>query len=374
MKFNSVLELQAAMDATFGVKEAIALGVKPFRSLRGLLALREAYAAITGDAELTRLGTGGIWSRAALAATNIEVASFPSILLNALNKRVIQDYAEVGMRGLDRVYTVADPIGDYKTQSRVRLGYLDDLSDVAEGGVYQEFDKPTDDKIQYAVTKKGNVLSVTEETIYNDDLGKLKGFSERMARAGRRTLKQFITTKFESNPNYGPDATAVFHGDHNNLGTDPLSPAALTAARALLVAQQEKDSDKPLGLALQWIMFAPARWADARAINQTDKWPTGPGTFEANPWFRAFGDNNEGLIENELLSDANDWYYGCWPSACPVIEIGFLDGFQAPQIYLDNSPQSGSVGFTKDEMRFKVKFPFGGAWLDYRGVGKNAVA
>lgn len=369
-------KLQLAMDATFGVKEAMSRA-KPFL-LRGRPSLSQAYATISGDSCLRYLEYGGLRGTPSLspflmreAADNIQSSDFPNILLNSMTKRLIQDYAEVPMGGLEKVY-IKGEFADYKMQDRVRMGYLLDLPTVTDGSNYTEFAKPTDELIQYSPVKLGNILSITEETIRNDDLGQITRFTERMARAARRTVKQFITNFFLTNPNYGPDGVAWFNAAHNNLLALPLTPDALTAARAGMKLQTEKDSNKPLSLQLSWLMFAPALWATARAINQTDKWPTGPGTFEGNPWYHAFGANDEGLIENELLTQPNDWFFGCWSSECACIEVGFLDGEEVPRMYFNNDPSSGAQPFSKDEIQFKVKHVFGGNMLDFRGVGYSA--
>ena len=119
-------------------------------------------------------------------------------------------------------------------------------------------------------------------------------------------------------------------------------------------------------------MIHPDQWGVAVAINQSESWPTGPGTFLANPWYHAFGVNNEGIIENELLEYANDWFWGCFPTECPCVEIGFLGGYETPQMYINNNPSNGSVPFSKDEIQYKVKQVYGGNVIDYRGVGYSA--
>jgi hypothetical protein len=360
-------KLQAAMDATFGVKEAIAAGAKPFK-FRGAPSLTAGYVAITGDHDLSF--QGGLFL-AKQAADNIQSTDFPNILLNSMTKRLIQDYAEVPSGGVEKLYSTTT-VSDYKTQNRVRMGYLGDLVDVLEGGNYTEFTKPTDDLISYSVVKKGNILSITEETIRNDDLGKIAQFPGRMARAARRTLKQRVSNFFINNPAYNPDGLSWFNAGHNNLYALPLTPTNLTQVRGGLKLQTEKDSNKPLALPLQWLMIHPDLWGTAVAINQSESWPTGPGTFSANPWYHKFGVNDEGIIENELLQYANDWFFGCFPTECPCIEVGFLGGFETPQMYINNNPSNGSVPFSKDEIQYKVKHVYGYANIDFRGVGYSA--
>ena len=77
---------------------------------------------------------------------------------------------------------------------------------------------------------------------------------------------------------------------------------------------------------------------------------------------------------NELL-DATDnlsWYAGTDQMNAPFFELGFLDGIENPQIFLANQPTIGT-SFTADELQYKVKFPFSGAIIDYRGVYKQVV-
>jgi hypothetical protein len=357
---DSADKLALAMEAALDVKEAKGKGVPAFRSLR------EAYTAITGDYDLARLtGGGGFSGQRMLASEAVMTGDFPNILLNSMTKRLLQDWAELALDGLANLYTKAS-ISDYKQQDRVREGYFGELPIVAEGGSYLEVAKPTDEHVSYTMAKRGGMLSISEETIRNDDLGAIARFPGRLARSGRWTLKNYITAFFANNPNYTGDAVAWFAAAHSNLGSALLSQDALIAAELALMTQTEKDSGEPLGLPLNWIMVPPALQATARQINQTN-------TAGSNAFFQRFGANNERIYVNEKLTDANDWFYGTDQANAPFLEIGFLDGIENPQIFLANQPTVGTQ-FTMDELQYKVKFPFAGAIIDYRGVGKNVVA
>lgn len=349
-------KVQLAMDAMLGVKEA-----RADKSVRAFRGIREAYGWITGDHELT-FGNGGFGRVSEAIAT----ADFPNILLNSLTKKLLEDYTELGMGGLELLISPAD-ISDYKTQDRVRMGYLGDLATVAEAGAYLEITKPTDEKIQYAVGKRGGLLTISEETIRNDDTGKIRQFPNRLARAARRTLKQFITDFFVNNPNFDPDTLAWFVAGHSNLGSTAFSDVELDAREIALMKQTEKDSTKRLGLPLEWIMIPVDLKSAAYQVNNNND--------GANSWYHRFGMNEtkpERIIVNELLTDANDWFGGCLPQTAPFLEIGFLDGRQEPQILLANDPQTG-LAFTNDQVVYKAKFVFGGDITDYRPVFKNVV-
>jgi hypothetical protein len=362
---ESVDKVQLAMDSMLGVKAALSdPNTKPFRGIK------DAYIVITGDSSMSfgKNGAGG-FTRVTQA---IATSDFPNILLNSMTKRLIQDYAEVGMNGLDNLITTGPALTDYKTQDRVRDGYFGDLPDVSQAAGYQELTKPTDERITYAPGKKGGLLTISEETIRNDDLGAIARFPTRLARAGRHTLKSFITNFFINNPNYIPDGVAWFHVTHGNLITTPLAVDTLTAAEISLMKQTEKDSGNRLGFRIQWLMVPVDLAAQAWQINNAQNYNPGPALQLPNPFYQRFGNNSQYIIVNELLTDTNDFYYGVLPSNVPFLEIGYLDGIQEPQIFIANLPTQGTQ-FTNDQIQYKTKFVFGGAPIDFRPVSKAVV-
>jgi hypothetical protein len=47
------------------------------------------------------------------------------------------------------------------------------------------------------------------------------------------------------------------------------------------------------------------------------------------------------------------------------LEVGFLDGQESPELYVADSPTSGSL-FTNDVITYKIKHIYGGAVIDFR--------
>ena len=92
---ETVDKVQLAMDGMLGVKKALRSDIRPFRGVR------EAYSYCTGDWDCSKVGKGGFLKTTEAIATT----DFPSILLDSINKKLIQDYAEVGMNGLEQVIT-----------------------------------------------------------------------------------------------------------------------------------------------------------------------------------------------------------------------------------------------------------------------------
>jgi hypothetical protein len=364
-------KVQRAMDGLLGVKEALVdPSVHPFKGIK------EAYMVITGDRDL-RFGHRGIGGFQ-LVSEAVSTADFPNILLDSMFKRLVQDYNEIGMGGLEQVVTDGPALSDYRTQSRVRMGYFGDLPGVAEAGPYTELAKPSDEKITYTPLKKGGLLTISEETIRADDLGKIRLFPERLARAGRHTLKTFISNFFTANMNYGPDGVSWFNTAHNNLISAPLSVDTLVDAEVTLMKQTEKDSGNRLAQRISWLMVPVDLTAVAWEINNGENYNPGPGITKPNPFYKRFGEPGsganapKGVVVNELLTDTNDWYFGVDVSEVPALEIAYLDGIASPQIFLADLQTQGTQ-FTNDQIQYKSKFAFGGTILDYRGVGKAAV-
>lgn len=356
---DQIEKYQLALDGMLGVRAALASGVRPFRGLR------EAYVEITRDEQFRIDGIQGHLFR---IRGVVSTTSLPDLLLNSLNKRLIQNYNDIGWGGLDRIVKFVGT-KNFQTNSSLRLGYFPDLATVAESGAFVEIANPSDDLISYDLLKKGNAFTMTEETIRNDDLSGLRAIPERLARAGIRTAKRFVTAMLTTPGNYEPDAVAVFHATHNNLGSVALGAAELDAREAALFAQAEPASAEKLGLRLDWIVIPYALDSTARKINND----------RASNWEGRFGpagsESPRGIIVNELLSDANDWYYGT--DGGPFIEVGTLFGEDGkppiPTIILANEPEQGAE-FTQDRAIYKARLAFGGDYVDFRTAGKNVVA
>jgi len=53
------------------------------------------------------------------------------------------------------------------------------------------------------------------------------------------------------------------------------------------------------------------------------------------------------------------------PSIVDTIELGFVDGKDVPEVFVQDNPLMGK-GFTNDVITYKVRLEFGGAIADWR--------
>ena len=71
-------------------------------------------------------------------------------------------------------------------------------------------------------------------------------------------------------------------------------------------------------------------------------------------------------------TDTNNWYLLADPSEAELIEIAYLNGRREPELMVQDDPLAGTV-FTNDAISYKVRWIFGGGWLDYRGAFGSVV-
>ena len=59
------------------------------------------------------------------------------------------------------------------------------------------------------------------------------------------------------------------------------------------------------------------------------------------------------------------WWIAGDPADCAGLEIGFVQGVDSPQLFMQDDPRMGSV-FTNDQISYKVRFEFGAGIVNWR--------
>jgi hypothetical protein len=336
---------------------------------RSVQSFKECYIEITGDQRVTghtkdvdqarlREALGEIGFVEALNSS-----SFSNVLGDAMARAMVRDY-NVDNAQYDIWKMLADtvPVNDFRTQERTRFGGYGDLPAVAEEGAYNALTSPSDEAASYVVTKRGGIEKVTLEMIKNDDVGSIQRIPTRMSRAAKRTLAKFVLDFIRTNPVIY-DTTALFTVGHGNLGSAALSATSLAARRLAMLKQTEAGSNEPLGI-------GPANLWVPPDLEET-----------AVDIFRRNTENDKTLIQSLALNvipvwywtDTNDWAISADKMDIPTIEIGFLDGNEEPELFVQDNPTQGSL-FTNDQITYKIRHIYGGTVKDYRGMDKSIVA
>jgi len=319
--------------------------------------IKDCYVHLTGDTRVTGRVVAGRFSEA------LDSTSFADVLGDSITRRMIADYRTVTEFDIWRNLTGQPvPISDFRSQERTRFGGYGDLPVVAEKGAYTALASPDDEGADYKVTKRGGTETVTLEMIKNDDVGAIQRIPTRLSRAAKRTLGKFVLDFIRSNPVIY-DGKALFHVDHGNLWTAALAAASYAAARLAMVKQQEYGTTDAIGVGPKFLWVPPD--LEETAYNLFQRATNLDKTFVQTliPT----------IVPVWYWTDANDWAVSADPLDIPTIEIGFLDGNEEPELFVQDSPTVGSF-FTNDQITYKIRHIYGGAPVDFRGVGKSVVA
>lgn len=334
---------------------------------RNVHSFKECYIAITGDRRVT--GRFDDCDRALLRESlgdefreSLDTSSFANVLGNTIARRMVAEYrAAADYDGWRRIVSIV-AVNDFRTQERVRFGGYGDLPAVAQGGPYAALTSPTDEKASYAVTKRGGTEDLTLETIKNDDVGVIRRIPVKLGRAAKRTLAKFVFDFIKDNPVIY-DNVALFHATHGNLGSAALDATSLAARRLAMLKQAELSSADRLGIGPKSILVP------------LDLQQAAVDLFKLNT-------NNEKNFIQSLTpdiipvwywTDANDWALAADPMDIPGLEVGFLDGNEEPELFVQDNPTVGSM-FSNDKLTYKIRHIYNGAITDYRAFDKSVVA
>jgi hypothetical protein len=81
---------------------------------------------------------------------------------------------------------------------------------------------------------------------------------------------------------------------------------------------------------------------------------------------------NPTIVPVWYWTDTNDWALFADPNDLQTIELGFLDGQEEPQLFVQDMPNVGSM-FSNDKLTYKIRHIYGGNVLDFRGAYKEVV-
>ncbi|TAK23948.1 MAG: hypothetical protein EPO26_07710 [Chloroflexota bacterium] len=353
--------MQIALDRLFDLPIPDAHSAIP-----RLSGIREAYIALTGDSLFTGRPN---WENAVVREANeVTTSVLANALANAMTKRIVMDY-RAQPRWWDAI-VVKTAIGDFKQQQRIHLNDFAALATVAENAAYTNL-AWGDTRETYTPSKRGNMVVVTLESIVNDDTHAITRIPRKLAAAGVATINEFVAGLFTANAGAGStmaDTFSVFDAANHqsNAGTTALSTTTIQTALVTLLKMTNAAS-KRLGLTGRYLLTPPDLYFTARTILESVNLP-GVNTNDVNP---VRGSLTPISVPN--WTDTNNWYVLADPGQIEMIEIGFLNGREEPELIVQDQPSQGSV-FTNDALSWKVRHVFGGGWLDYRGAYGAIVA
>jgi len=361
---ESADKLALALDHLFDPSVDLQ-GVKP------LDGIREAYVQYTGDFDVT----GRVKLSESFASD-----SFPNALANSMTKKLLADYKQTSY-GWEKFCSTGS-VKDFRTQDRVRIGYLTDLDDIdPEKNDYSEIPTYEDEKVQFSLIQKGNTLTVTRKALINDDVNALGKTINRLGRAAARTLaRRVYTSRLHANSTYnitrgstaGSENFFASRTYNTNLGAEVFSREAIMWTMTTMETFTEPGSNEKIGLECipgNMVLIVPSnlKW-EAYSINQHS-----PTEDEPNLLYHFFGANNEDILVSPLLTDTNDWYLAFKKDVVDWMEVDFLNGRQEPEFFLADNPIVGDT-FYADKMVYKIRHEYEVVFMDPIGCYKHVVA
>jgi hypothetical protein len=345
-----------------------------FDSVPAFSSIREMYSYFTGDHEVT-----GRFNRASLPpelrkSMDVNSGTFTYVLGNTLGRRLVQVYKALAYQE-ELLISVKKPVKDFRTQEAVMVGGFADLSTVdPETGDYQEVSGVTDEESSYNIGQKGNLLTITRKTIINDDISIIQRLVDGLARAARRTHAKYVWNMYINNANCS-DATAWFTGGHGNLGSTALTFATALVAYKALAAMTEKDSGERIGLLVD-PSVKPNLVGPIDILEIINKIANDDFYYSSNDLTTKVSNVLKGKVNpvvNPLFTDVNDWGLLLPPQLIDMVEMGYLNGREDPEMFVADMPQSEQV-FVADKIRHKIRHEYAGAVIDFRSGYKAVVA
>ncbi len=289
------------------------------------------------------------------AAGQHTTADFPALMGNTVGRTLRRAYelAPQTFKPFVRPATVPD----FRPVSRVALSDISKMQAVAEGAEYQ-YATVGDSSEQYVVGKWGQIISITWETIINDDLNAFDRIPMAMGQEAAQVESDVVWAILLSNPLMS-DGKTLFHADHGNLGAAAdIDINSLQAGRTRMRTQKTANG-RFLNNAPSYLIAGPLKEQKANQFTSSNYVATKNG--DINP------DYNRSLtpiIEGRIVD--NSWFLSADPNTQSIdtIEAAHLAGHEGLQT-------EQRQGFVTDGVEIKGRLVFGAKAIDWRGMDKN---
>jgi hypothetical protein len=297
-----------------------------------------------------------------IAKLALSTSDFPSILADVANKTLRQAYEAYPRTFLP--FSRRRSAVDFKNINAVQLGEAPSLMKVNEKGEFTH-GSIAESKETYKLATYGRIVSITRQTIINDDLSAFTripaGFGVAAATLESDTVWGIIT----SNPAMG-DGVTLFHANHANLNTgagSALALAGLGAGMAAMAKQKGLDGVTVLNVQPRYLVVPVALQLTAFQMIAPNLAPAKSADLVPD-YIRALTPIAEPRLD---AASAAAWYLFASPDQIDTIEYAYLEGQDG--VYIETRQ-----GFDVDGVEIKARLDFGAKAIDWRGLQKNAGA
>jgi phage major head subunit gpT-like protein len=269
---------------------------------------------------------------------NHSTSDFPFILGDATNKRLQAAFVETP----STYGAIATPVSraDFKTNYVNRLSEGPNFKQVLENGEITQGNL-FEDQEQYYLKTFGRIIGFTRNAIVDDDLRAFARTPQLIGGGARRLVNRRVWDRVKNGKvNQMGDGKPWFDADHENLITGPgtaLDAANLAIAKTKMRLQTgmqpESDAGEKNVLNIVPSMLAvPASLEDTATKLLADRYyPQTPSDGVAD-WIRNLRLIVEPELENGDNGSATAWFLFADPRQYELIELGLLNGVEAPTL------------------------------------------
>lgn len=340
------------------------------------------------EARSELLGAGGMDMQ---ADTGYSTVTLLGVTENLMGKMALVGYGEVESVVEDICWQ--RDTNDFKPYKSYRMSGSGRMQEVSDAGVIKSMGVQ-DESYQNQLKTHGAIITITRQTILNDDMGMLTDQPRILGREASMTREEAVfslimklidgTIQYNTSPP-GQTASLVNFfvaalGNYVSGASSALSIAAVTTA-VQKFAEQVDVNGRPIGIMPDRILTSPAMAATAKEINKgngivmTDIGTTTAGGVKL-PNVNLYQNMYKPIISPFMayrggkgLSGTNDKQWILLPnpsSGIAIAQIGYLRGNRTPII------ERGEAPFSTLGMHMRCIYDFGVAAHDYRAGVYNA--
>lgn len=287
-------------------------------------------------------------------------SDFPVVLENTMHKLVLSGFTSQPVTW-DRFCKVGD-VSDFRAWKRLVPGLMGNLDTVNEFGEYLNKNIPDAKANSITAVRRGNIISITPETLINDDLGYIQTMADDLGRTGARAIERAVYALIVANPTMS-DGNALWSAAHNNIQTTGAPPtmALIDAAISAMRLQTAPGDDG------EYLDIQPYAIVAHSNLDGTFKSIIGaeydPDTANKLQKPNIVRNAVQQIVTSPRLGTA-PWYLFADPNVNPVIEVVFLNGQREPRLTQEESFRTGGLSW-------RVELPFGVGAIDFRGTYQN---
>lgn len=304
---------------------------------------------------------------------------FPGLFADSLDRQMYGAYAAAPTTW--RNYCRRATVADFKKVKRFAgTGIRGLLSEVKE---LSEHERRTMDigEYGYSVKKYEAGFGISFEAMVNDDLDAFGRLPQDLAQSAIDTEEYFATSLYaDAN---GPKAGVFNLANDNVIGNnEPLTRSSLQAAITKLMSRKDERGNPIVVTAVELVVGTGITLAAKEILNAQEYRVVGPEgnitiiqgngvdanlRINTNYWLPT-------VITNTAIASTS-WFLFANPgsSSRPAIEVGFLRGYEQPQLF-EKIPDMRKIGggaevpwsYEHGSMEKKIQHIFGGSFIDAR--------